>query len=45
MLTNGYTYLQALVPALPTTTAVLALAGALLLAGWWAKNGKAKRRL
>lgn len=44
-LTNGYTYLQPVVPALPTTTAVFGLAGALLLAGWWAKRRKANGRL
>jgi hypothetical protein len=42
-LTNGYTYL-AVVPALPTISAVLALTGALALAAWWANERRAKSR-
>jgi hypothetical protein len=44
-LNNGYTYLQAVVPALPTTAAVLALAAALGLTGWWARGRRPKGRI
>jgi hypothetical protein len=42
-LTQGYAYLAAAVPALPTIWAVLALAGILGLTGWWRANGNNTR--
>jgi hypothetical protein len=39
-LTNGYTYINAIVPALPTIWAVLGLAGLLAFAGWRATRGR-----